>query len=359
MIRRFRLSVCGSLALMLWGCSDAGKDKTQPTAASPVHNVFVTMPVQIDGGGTLSLPATIEEARTISVGFKTAGQIERIYVKEGDRVTAGQPVAMLDTTDYALGIGALREKFNQLKIENERRSRLHASGNMSDNDYENAISGMRQLELQLKLEENKLGYCRLAAPASGIVTKVNFEASEMVDAGTPVIELMDNSRLEAIVDLPVRQYIDRDKFIAFTGESAMNPGHEFELHMLSLTPRADNSQLYRLRLGVPADAGVTPGMTVTVKIKSDGSASGPVKVPLSAVFESEGSRYVWQLNPSDSTVTARRVATQGCGEGGMVEILSGISAADVIVRAGVHHLTEGEKVNVIAENSESNPGNVL
>lgn len=353
-----RLSVCGTVALLLCGCSDADKDNTQP-ASSTVHNVFVTIPVQVDGGATLSLPATIEEGRSISVGFKTAGQIEHIYVKEGDRITAGQPVAMLDTTDYALGIGALREKFNQLKAENERRTRLHASGNMSDNDYENAMSGMRQLELQLKLEENKLGYCRLTAPASGIVTKVNFEASEMVDAGTPVIELMDNSRMEAIVDLPVREYVNRENFAEFTGESAVKPGHEFALQMLSLTPRADNSQLYRLRLAVPADAGVTPGMTVTVKIKSTGSADSPLQVPLSAVFESEGNRYVWQLSPSDSTVTARRVVTQGSGEGGVIEILSGISAGDVIVRAGVHHLIEGEKVNVIDENSESNPGNIL
>ena len=119
---------------------------------------------------------------------------------------------------------------------------------MSDNDFEKATSGLRQLSLQLQLEENKLAYCTLKSPAAGIVTKVNFEPAEMVDAGTPVIELMDNSSLEAIVDLPVKLYSQRNSFSTFAGESSLNPGQLFPLNMLSLTPIADNNQLYRLRL---------------------------------------------------------------------------------------------------------------
>lgn len=332
---------------------------TQPSEQSAVHNVFVVTPNPTGADAALTLPATVEEARTISVGFKTAGQIDRIYVKEGSRVSAGQTIALLDTVDYSLGISTLREKYAQLKVETERRARLHASGNMSDNDYENAASGLRQLALQLQLEENKLAYCRLNSPASGIVTKVNFENSEMVDAGTPVVELMDNSALEAIVDLPVRIYAERENFTGFTGESSLTPGKTFQLQMLSLTPRADNSQLYRLRLSVPADAGVTPGMNITVKIQSEGTGSGSVSVPLSSVFERDGQRMVWVLNPADSVVSARRVTIAGTGEGGEIEITSGLTPQDLIVRAGVHHLTDGEKVKVLETESETNPGNVL
>ena len=50
-------------------------------ASTPIHNVFVTNPKNIGPESEVSLPATVEESRTISVGFKTAGQIEKILVK--------------------------------------------------------------------------------------------------------------------------------------------------------------------------------------------------------------------------------------------------------------------------------------
>lgn len=325
----------------LAGCSEGSKD-----VSTAVHNVFVINPVAVGSGSELSFPAVVEEARTISVGFKTAGQIQRIYVKEGQRVSEGQILAMLDTADYALGISTLREKYRQLVVENERRARLHASGNMSDNDYENSVSGMRQLALQLQLEENKLTYCTLKSPAAGVITKVSFEQSEMVDAGTPVFELMDNSHLEVVVDLPVRYFADREHFAGFSGTSQLI-SHPLALKMLSLTPRADNAQLYNLRLA-PAEAvaGLTPGMDMTVTITCNGDNSQAVKIPLSAMFDREGQQCVWVVNPADSVIAARQVTVDGLPSGESIDV-TGITPADIIVRAGAHHLTEGERVNIL------------
>lgn len=357
MIKFFSFISLLLLAIVVGACSSGQRD--QSAAEQAVHNVFVVNPISEGGDAVTTLPATVEEGRTISVGFKTGGQIERIFVREGDRVAKGQLIAELDSKDYALGVATLREKYENLKNETARQTKLHASGNMSDNDYEKALSGLRQLELQLNIEENRLSYCRLYSPSSGIVTKVNFENSEMVDAGTPVVELMDNSSLEAIVDLPVRLYSRKDYFTEYVAESSVEPDKQIKLRMLSLTPRADNTQLYRLRLAIPANSGLTPGMNIKVKIYSVDSTNRSVDVPLSSVFESNGKRYVWVVNPADTTVRKAEIATSGTGEGGYVSVVSGLTSSDMIVRAGVRHLTDGERVNIITENSPSNPGNVL
>lgn len=328
-------------------------------ASTPIHNVFVTNPKNIGPESEISLPATVEESRTISVGFKTAGQIENIFVKEGDRIAPGSLIARLDTIDYSIGISALREKYAQLSGEIDRIAKLHASGNLSDNDYEKATSGLRQLSLQLQLEENKLAYCTLRSPAAGIVTKVNFEASEMVDAGTPVIELLDNSHLIAVVDLPVKLYSERKSFSAFYGESSLTPGKLFPLEMLSLTPIADNNQLYTLRLSMPSSVVLTPGMNITVHIARENDASNSVMVPLSSVFEDKNEHYVWVVNPEDSKVSAHKVTISGTAEDGFLKVTSGLSTDHIIVRAGVHHLIDGETVSILTEESATNPGNVL
>lgn len=354
-MNKYYIPALATVLFLTASCSVEQKNESET-----IHNVFVESPLPIGDAVVHTFPATVEEARTISVGFKTAGQIEQIFVKEGQQVTAGQRIAMLDTVDYSLGISTLRERYRQLAIETERRAKLHASGNMSVNDYENAVSGLRQLQLQLQLEENKLEYCQLKSPASGVVTKINFENSEMVDAGTPVIELMDNSHLEAIVDLPVRYYAKRTGFCEFIGELSISPDKTVPLTLLSITPKADNSMLYTLRLGLPQNAeGITPGMNMRVKIVSEATDANSVSISLNALFDREGQTYVWVVNPADNTISATPITIAGTGENGRVEVINGLSVNDIVVRAGVHHLSDGEKVNILTDESTTNPGNVL
>lgn len=345
------------LVLSLMSC---GKDHSKEEK-STYHNVFLLTPeVTQTGENVKTFPALVEEARNISVAFKTPGQIVKIYAKEGDHVSAGQTLALLDTVDYALGVRQLRSQYAQQKAELERKRQLHASGNMSDNEFERASASLHQLGLQLQLNENKLKYCRLKSPASGVITKRNFETAEMVDAGTPVFELMDNSHLEVVVDLPVGNYVSHADFMTFTGHTPHAEGVDIPLSLLSITPKADNNQLYRMKLLMAkASDKLTPGMNITVDIASNGNSSEGTVVPLSSVFERDGQTAVWSFNNADSTVVFTPVKISGNGSNGYVTITEGLKPGIAIVRAGAHHLTDGEKVNVITENSTTNPGNLL
>ncbi len=336
------------------GHSDTGQEAV-------VHNVFLTEPQSADGASVREFSGRVEEARSVAAAFKTAGELERIYVKEGDRVRRGQLLAELDSADYVLGVNQLRVQTAQIKAETARHARLHASGGLSDNDFEKATAGARQLTYQLALNEKKIAYCRLTAPTDGVVTSVNFEPGEMVDAGTPVIDLMDNTHLEVVVDLPVSEYLRRGSFSRFAGRAPQLPGQLFPLRMLSLTPKADNNQLYQLKLSV-TDGGVslTPGMNIAVSIATDGKGNGAVTIPSTALFDNGGKPAVFVYNPADSTITATNVTIAGTGNpDGTVTVTSGIGLGQSVVRAGVHHLANGEKVNALPPASSTNPGNML
>lgn len=353
------LSLCLA-GVALASCSGKGSDDSD-SDKTIYHNVFVFTP-QVSAGGdnVISFPAVVEEAGNISVAFKTAGQLTRLLAKEGDNVRKGQLLAVLDTVDYALGVRQLRVQYGQQKAELERKKQLHASGNLSDNEFERAVAALHQLGLQLQLNENKLRYCHLYAPASGVITKKNFERAEMVDAGTPVYELMDNNHLEVVVDLPVANYLHHENFTSFKGRTAHNPDKEIPLTLLSITPKADNNQLYRMKLMVADGAAdITPGMNLSVEVAGGGAGSVGAEVPLSAVFESKSGSAVWTVNPSDSTVRLTPVKTSGTGENGTVIVTEGLTPGLQIVRAGAHHLKDGEKVRVITEQSATNPGNLL
>lgn len=340
-------------AVALTACS-----KSQEQSAEP-HTVYTTHPTSDASAGKLTFAGVAEEGDNISLGFKTAGQLKRIFVKEGDHVRSGQLLAELDADDYRLGVEALQIQYDQLKEEVERARRLFAKKSMSANDYEKAEAGLRQLGVQLQVNKNKLAYTRLYAPTAGIIEAVNFSPAEMVDAGTAVFSMLDTGGLEVVCDIPAKVYRERESFTDFSCRSSLD-GAEVPLRLLSIVPKADGNQLYRMHLAVENPALLTAGMNVEVSIATDSGEGGAasLSIPSSAIFRHDGKTCVWLLQP-DSTVVLREVSTEGGLDGSSVAVSSGLSPADEVVRAGVSALHEGEKVRVVEQPSATNVGGLL
>ena len=70
------------------------------------------------------------------------------------------------------------------------------------------------------------------------------------------------------------------------------------------------------------------------------------RIPSRALFERDGKAYVWCVGRNDSTLTAREVGIAGMPEG-KYSLVTGLTDETEIVAAGVHHLTDGQKVKVI------------
>lgn len=343
------------IALCACGCRHDGKEKETLIR----HNVYVTTPSGVQPGEGREFAGVVEENGEISIGFKTAGELRHIYVREGQHVAKGQLLATLDDSDYKLGVEALQIQYNQVKDEVERAKKLFEKKSMSANDYEKAVAGLQQLGVQLKANKNKLAYTRLLSPASGIVEAVNFSAGEMVDAGTGVFTLLDVSQKSVIVDIPVSVYLKREDISEIFCSSGHHPGEEYAMTILSLVPKADGNQLYRMKLGFKEGAkGFTPGMNVKVRLDFRNQDTALLKIPQSALMRKNGKDYVWTLN-QDSTVSLRQVEINPSTSGAEVEVYSGLSADDTVIRAGVRMLHEGEKVNVIEKPAASNYGGML
>ena len=348
-------------ALILAGCSG------EQTARPSLHSVYVTTPIAPDPSGeTRLLSGVVEEAHGISLGFKTPGQITKLYVKEGDYVHAGQLLAQLDDADYKLGVEAAQIQYDQLSDEVGRARRLYEKNSMSANDFEKASAGLRALAVQLEANKNKLAYTRLYAPTSGYIQSVNFSPAEMVDAGTAVFNLLDVSGMEIVVNIPASLYTPAARTASYECRpQAVKDGRWVPCRFISLVPKADANQLYRMRLAVDrAHTGLlTSGTNVEVAMTLRGAGdadAAPVTIPSSALFRTpEGEESVWVVG-ADSTVTRRSVGIERSVAGARtVTITSGLGAGETVVRAGVGALHEGEKVEIIAEPAETNVGGLL
>lgn len=312
-----------------------------------LRNVIITRP-QFQSKEKFTLyPGVVEEGASINAAFMAEGKINKVNFKEGDRVRKGQLLALLDDSDYRIGVAQLETQYNQMTKEKERMDAMFEKHNIAPNDYEKFVTGYEQLKLQLDMVKRKHDYTHLYSPANGYISTVYLHEGELVGAGTPVFNIVDDTKLMVSVDLPVSLYLEKDKISGAVG-SVPGINKSIPLNILSFTPDADNNMLYHMKLEMPAKISkeLTPGMNISVNIVSSDSNDSGMLVPSRSLMNYEGKTYVWVLNDFDSTIQKKEVILKGQPLGNM-SLVEGMDMHDKIVETGVKQLFEGEKVNVL------------
>lgn len=342
-----------AVSCLLFACS--GNKQNEETFTK---NVKVTSAKKVEQISTLNFTGVVQGAHDISVGFKTAGQIKNIFVKQGDFVKKGQLLAQLDASDYQLGLDAYKIQYEQLKEEVARLEKMYNVKTISANDYEKAKAGLEQLQIQVQTYQNKVNYTNLYAPTSGYIQTVNNDPSEMIDAGSPLFILLDNSQFEVVVEIPAVQYIDRELFKNYYLSSQYLGDKKLPLSLISISPKADGNQLYQMRFIIDDNISrITAGMNVELSIEKENvDYVGKYTITPHAVFSDNQKTYVWVY--SNGKVNKKEVNVDGIdGEGDLY--ISGVSDDVQIVRAGVGALHENESVNVLEDASSTNIGGLL
>ena len=349
---RIKLSV--AFVGMIGICLGFSCGREEKTDYQPVRNVILT---EVENAGeTVShtYSGVVEEGKSVNAAFMTGGKLQSLNVKEGDRVHKGQLIAVIDDTDYKIGVNQLQVQFEQMQTEKKRMDEMFARHNIAPNDYEKFEAGFEQLRLQLEMAKNKLGYTKLYSPSDGFVAFRYMQPGELVDAGTPIYKIVDDSQLEVSVDLPLNVYLQRDNIKKVYGY-APNVKGEVPLKIQSFTPDADNNQLYHMKLDIPVSfrKDFTTGMNLSVLVEIDGETNGETVVPSRSVFEDNGHLFVWIFNSEDSTLSKKQVSLVGSPQDGK-SMVKGLSGTEKIVSTGVKQLNEGEKVRVVRNPMQSN-----
>lgn len=350
-----------AIIVLLFGVTLLAGCKRGAPAAEPVKNVKIANPQPLGATTEKYFSGVIKEAAAVNLGFKAAGQILRIHVREGQRVQAGELVAELDDRDYRLQLEATEAQYEQVAAEVERIEELYRRKSVAGNDYEKAVAGKKMLAVKRQADRNMLEYTRLTAPFAGYVQAVRFKPSEMVDAGTPVLTLLDVRQLVVEISIPASLYVDRERFVSFGCLADVLPGKVFPLKLIGVNPKANSHQLYKVQLQLDPgrDARLAAGMNVRVAVACATRAEAACSLPFGAVFGEDGKSYVWVADSATCRVRRREVTVQGADGKGGVAISAGITCGDRVVVAGAKTLRENQRVQALPEPSDANVGGLM
>ena len=344
---------------LLPACKPQAEVEQRPPVARLVRSVVAT-PQPITPNLTFS--GEIKARYESKLGFRVGGKIIDRRVDIGDHVEPGDVLFRVDDKDLTLAQEAASAALNQARAERSlaqqnytRFEELKQRGLISSADFDQHATVLRSAreqvqvaEAQLDQAKNKSGYSVLYADQAGVITDIQAEIGQVVQAGQTVACLERAGALEVEFSVPEQQR----ELIKPQAEAKIQlwaePDKLYMAMLREISPTADPlTRTYRIRMEIDnPDNALKPGMTATVELAI--ASRSTLLLPLSALATKSSKPQVWRINSDSLTVEPVWVST-GALIDNNIEITAGINAGERVVTAGANLLTPGQRVRLLEQ----------
>jgi len=297
------------------------------------------------------------------LGFRVGGKLVQRPVEVGQRVAAGQLLALIDAQDYQLAAQAAQAQVNAAQSQRDlaaadfkRFEALTAQNFISGAELErreatlkSADAALNQAKAQAQAQGNQAGYARLTASHAGVITAIEAEAGQVVSAGQPIVRLAHEGPRDAVFAASEQLALALKIGQSMTA-TLLSTGQPLKGKIRELAASADPvTRTYAVKLALEASAHLPLGATVNVHAAPmGGSPAEVIKLPTSALRQEGAGSAVWVLDEASMTVNLKPVQVATV-DGNQVVISGGLQAGQKVVSAGVHVLTPGQKVTVYVD----------
>ena len=314
---------------------------TEIDAATPVP-VETALPSRADILATYDATTTIASDADAPVVAKVGGEVIRLLVEEGDRVTEGQVLAQLDGERLRLEMLSAKANLDQVRSEYARYTDLAARGLVSEAMFEGLKYDLEALEATYRLARLNFDYSKIRAPIDGIVSAREIKLGQSVHASDVTFRITDTSELLAYLQIPQAEL---GKFSA--GQSATltvdaDPTRTYTATIARISPTIDvRNGTFRATAFIDNGSGeLAPGMFARFSIAYDRHTDALV-IPRAALVEEDDQTSVYVV--TDGAVT-RRAIEVGIESGKLVEVVRGLAGDEEVVVTGQSSLRDGSKV---------------
>jgi len=343
------------MALGLAACKQA------PPPPEPVRAVKV-VEVGSSAYGTAPEFAGEVKARVESrLGFRVAGKITRRQAEVGQHVQPGTVLAQLDPKDYQLAAEAARAQANAALTNRDlsaadlkRYQELRAQNFISeaelqrrDSTFKAAQAQLEQAQAQVASQGNQARYTNLVADVAGIVTAIEAEPGQVVSAGTPVVRIANDGARDVVFAVPEDRaaLIKPGSPVSVRSWSDGAPALDGTVREVAAAADAV-TRTFAVKVAIDAASAPPLGATVYVQPRALSLVGAQVlKLPTSALRREGQGTAVWVLDKASMTVRSQPVQV-ATADGNEAVIAAGVTPGMLVVSAGVHVLSAGQKVSI-------------
>jgi RND family efflux transporter MFP subunit len=282
---------------------------------------------------------------THGLGFLVGGRVSAILVEQGDRVTRGQLLATIDSTDYQLVQQLAETQVQAIEPNYERVDSLVAKDVLPQSELDVLAGRYNAAKTQVNQATRQVAHTRLISPVSGVVHELRTAVGQVIGQGSPAVIVLQLDKVKVKFgvtqkDLP-RFKMDDCFEIEFDGIDKPVRGTIVHLDYV-----ADSmTRTFGVVLEVAnADHLLRPGMIGRLNVLRK-QLEG-FFVPIGAVVrDTEGAYTVKVVNTKSSTVESVPV-TIGERFGEELQITTGLEGEELVITSGNNIAAIGDKVEI-------------
>jgi len=314
------------------GAAQAEEEKPVAVQVSPAEQGMLTSEEQLYG--------SLKPARDTLVVPKLGGTLLSLEARENDRVEKGQRLAVIEHEQLEIQ-KRLSELAAQQALEQYRDLQIAGAGQQQ---LEQAMRGVEQARLNLRLAELNLENAYVTAPIGGRVAEVNAEEGDLVSSASPLFRIVDDGRMTAVVNVNARQRL----LLQDTREVRVvvpDLGLE-QTAAITQVSSVPNGGFYAVEAELDNGAGtMVAGMSAYIVLEHV-LVEDAVLVPTSAVVEKGGETVVFVVSGDRAQEIAVDVLNT---QSDMTAVSGPLTAGSPVVTKGQLLLSDGALVTVVGE----------
>ncbi|WP_341228068.1 efflux RND transporter periplasmic adaptor subunit [uncultured Arcticibacterium sp.] len=317
----------------------------QPEAEKKVSQVKA-MPLSAqDFSHYVEANGRLDAVNNVFVSPQMGGALTRVFVKEGDYVKKGQTIATIDNS-------ILRNSINEVKIQLEtaktifgRQEALWNQKIGTEIQYIQAKAQVENLEKRLLTMNAQDAQNTVVAPIAGYVDEVRMKAGEMASPGLGIVRIVNLSDLKVVVNIP-DTYAGTIQKGDLVKVKFPDLGKEITARLSFVSQTVNQiSRTFTAEAKVPFDKQLKPNLNAMVEIQ-DQARSSALVIPQNLIQRTELGDIVYVAETEGENQVARgKAVTTGLSYNGQIEVLTGLTAGDILITDGYQEIVDGELVS--------------
>lgn len=296
----------------------------------------------------LEVQGNVQTKENLIIYPQFSGILTSLNVTAGQRVSKGQVLGTIDDGGLSQQLAQVQSQLALAKTTFERQKRLWDQKIGSEIQYLQAQTNMVSQQKAVSQINAQLAKTKIIAPFSGVIDETLIERGQVVGPGQGLMRIVNLNNMYVSTSVP-ETYIGK-----------LNTGTNVDVYLTSLNKTYTgrirqvanninpNNRTFSIEVSVPNKENLLrPNQVAKLKIV-DYTSKNAVVVPTNVVQEDgEKNNFVYIVTNATATtgIAKKVIVTVGQSSNNATEILSGLSANDIVVTEGVNTISDGMKLN--------------
>lgn len=291
---------------------------------------------------------TVEAVKEAFISPETNGQVKKVHVREGQRVSKGKLLVSLNSDMIRSSIAEIKTQLELAQTIYKRQTGLWDKKIGSEVQYLQAKTNKESLENRLKSLQAQLDMSQITAPVSGIVDDITLKEGELAMPGMQLLRLVNLDKVYINADVS-EAYLAKVR----SGDEAQvmfpsYPGLKIDtlVHRVGHVVKSANRTFLVQLLLDNNEEQFKPNMVSVVRLR-DFVAESALVVPSIVIKNDLEGSYLYILEKENNQTIARKVYVEtGMSEGSRTMVTKGLKPGQQVIVEGYHLVKNGMHVKL-------------